>query len=79
MIVCFPMLGATTPFGYQIWDAMGRFGSRMLFLKMPKPSSNTDEIMSNFCGDKGHFEKKVICADAVQSFITNLLAIERRV
>ena len=68
----FSMLCGTTPFGYKVWDEMGRFGSRLIFLTMPDTQLDSEDIIQRLKGDSSYGEKNKICQEAVKSFLEGL-------
>ncbi len=70
----FAMLCATTPFGYKIWEEMGRFGSRMLFLHMPNTKKSNTEIIKDFKTDLTYRDRRKICQDVIKGFLQELWA-----
>ncbi|MDP8215825.1 MAG: hypothetical protein P9L98_00680 [Candidatus Kaelpia imicola] len=69
----FAMLGGTTPFKYKIWDEMGRFGSRMLFITMPFLEDETNEdIKNDFKGELSYLEKRQFCGGEVNQYLKDL-------
>ena len=68
----FSMLCATTPFGYDIWDAMGRFGSRLLFIHMPEGKMSTEKLIDVFTVEPDYGSKKALCIEPMKQFFKEL-------
>ncbi len=75
--VMFSMLCATTPFGYHLWDVMGRFGSRLLFLQMPEIEHShgigqSDDDIQSVIGEIPYSDKKSKCQEVINKFLATL-------
>lgn len=64
-------IGATTPFGYQLWDAMTQFGSRLLFLHLPE-EKQLDDLADEFIKTSCYGEDKEICRKVVGEYFDAL-------
>lgn len=68
----FAWLGACTPFDFRVWNLMGKFGSRLLFLTIADNHSNGDRVNYVVEGlrDKKSYKKKVeLCRAGVKEFL----------
>lgn len=68
----FSMCCATTPLLPKVWEIMGRFGARLLFLHMDEAEQNKNSLIKDFIDDEPYKERRKICQDAVRYFLNNL-------
>ena len=68
----FSMLCATTPFGYRVWDEMGKFGTRLLFMHNPNTEEDFNKIIQCFKTSFSYGDKVQICHEAISEYLKSL-------
>lgn len=74
----FAWLGASTPLDFRVWNAMGKLGSRLLFLTVSQDSSNQERLrkaLSGISSEKSYKVKVNECRVAVHDFLRFLWKI----
>jgi len=66
----FSMIGATTPFGYSLWDEMGRLGARMLFLSMDNNQREIGDVIAEIKEGLSYSDRKEACVKVVGEFVS---------
>ncbi|MCJ7459874.1 MAG: hypothetical protein MUP17_12940 [candidate division Zixibacteria bacterium] len=68
----FAWLGASTPFDFRVWNIMGKFGSRLLFLTVNDDSSNgsrINKVMAGLTDIQSYKLKAQRCKQVVSDFL----------
>lgn len=66
----FSMLGGSTPFGYNLWNEIGRFGTRLFFLNMPNVKE--DDLEKAVTSEIEYMDKVQECKTAIHNFVRAL-------
>jgi hypothetical protein len=68
----FAWIGCTTPIPHNVWKAMGKLGSRFLFIEMPAEEQSDAELVRGAAGGISYRDRVDLCREAVADFLEAL-------